>query len=55
MDINVIGGQKWNVLLKMPWLAYYNPEINWRTGKVKMIRCPKEYGKQWRSKKGKLG
>ena len=27
-----------------------NSKIDWRTGKVKMTRCPKEYGKQ-----GKLG
>jgi len=45
-EINVIGGQKWTVILKMPWLACHNPEIDWRTGEVKMMRCPKECGKQ---------
>ena len=39
----------------MPWLAYHNPEINWRIGEVKMMRCPKECGKQWRPEQGKLG
>ena len=39
----------------MPWLAYHNPEINWRTGEVKMTRCPEECGKQWRPVQGKLG
>jgi len=34
------------VILGMPWLAYHNPEINWKTEKVKMTRCPKECGKQ---------
>ena len=33
MEINVIGGQKWTVILEMPWLAHYNPEIDWRTGR----------------------
>ena len=26
----------------MPWLAHYNPEIDWRTGEVKMTRCPEK-------------
>ena len=33
----------------MPWLARHNPEINWKTGKVKMTRCPKKCRKQWKS------
>ena len=24
----------------MLWLAAHNPEINWETGEVKMMRCP---------------
>lgn len=28
MEIDVIGGQKWNVILEMPWLTYHNLEIN---------------------------
>jgi len=39
----------------MPWLARHNPEIDWRTGEVKMTRCPEECGKQWRSVQGKSG
>jgi len=54
-EIDVIGGQKWTVILGMPWLAHYNPEIDWKTGEVKMTRCPEECGKQWRPKQGKLG
>jgi len=45
-EIDVIGGQKWSVIIGMPWLACHNPEVNWRTGEVKMTRCPKECGKQ---------
>jgi len=39
----------------MPWLAHHNPEIDWRIGEVKMMRCPEECGKQWRSVQEKLG
>jgi len=45
-EIDVIGGQKWMVILGMPWLARHNPEIDWRTGEVKIMRCPEECGKQ---------
>ena len=44
--IDVIKEQKWMVILGMPWLAWHNPEINWKTGEVKMTRCPEECGKQ---------
>jgi len=53
--IDIIGRQKWNMILEMSWLAYHNPEINWRTEEVKITRCPKECGKQWRLNQGKLG
>ena len=54
-EINVIRGQKWTVILGMPWLVRYNPEIDWRTGEVRMTRCPEECRKQWRPMQGKLG
>ena len=46
MEIDVIGRQKWTVILGMLWLARYNPEIDWRMGKVKMTRCLEECGRQ---------
>ena len=55
IEIDVIGGQKWSVILGILWLAHYNPEIDWRIGEVKMMRCLEECGKQWRLKQGKLG
>jgi len=55
MEIDMIGGQKWSVILGMPWLGRHNPEIDWRTGEVKITRCPEECGKQWRPVQGKLG
>jgi len=48
MSIDVIGGQKWSVILGMPWLGYHNPEIDWKIGEIKMIRCPDKCGKKWR-------
>jgi len=39
----------------MPWLTHHNPEIDWRTGEVKITRCPEECEKQWRLKQGKSG
>jgi len=53
--IDVMEEQKWNVILEIPWLACYNPKIDWRTGEIKITRCPEECGKQWRPKQGKLG
>ena len=55
MEIDMIGGQKWTVILGMPWLVYHNPEIDWRTRKVKIMRCPEECGKQWRLEQEKSG
>jgi len=26
-EINIIGGQKWSVILGMPWLTCHNPKI----------------------------
>ena len=54
IEINVIGGQKQNVILRMLWLAYHNPKIDQRTGEIKMMRCLEECRKQWRPKQGKL-
>jgi len=53
--IDMIEGQKWSVILGIPWLACHNPEINWKTGEVKMTQCLEECGKQWRPLQGKLG
>ena len=39
----------------MLWLTRHNPEIDWKTGEVKMMRCPEECGKQWRPVQGKSG
>ena len=44
-EIGMIGGQKWSIILGIPWLACYNPEINWGTKKMKMTRCPERCGK----------
>jgi len=51
MLIDVIGGQKWSVILGMPWLACHNSEIDWKIGEVQMTRCLDECGKKWRTGK----
>ena len=37
----------------MPQLACYNSKINWKTREVKMMRCPDECEKQWKTKQTK--
>ena len=37
MDVCNLG--KMEVILGIPWLQAHNPEINWETGEVKMMRC----------------
>ena len=54
-EIDVIGRQKWGVILGMSWLERHNLEIDWKTGEVKMTRCLEECGRQWRPVQGKLG
>ena len=46
MSVDMIGGQKWSIILDILWLACHNPEIDWKTGEVQMTRCPDEYGKK---------
>ena len=38
MDVCDLG--KTNVILGMPWLQAHNPEIDWETREVKIMRCP---------------
>jgi len=46
-EIDVIGEQKWSVILGMPWLACHNPEINWRTRENKGGEDNKISGRVW--------
>ena len=52
MDICNLG--KTDVILGIPWLQVHNPEINWETGEVKMMRCPPLCGRNTRLKKEKV-
>ena len=49
MDVCNLG--KTEVILGMPWLQVHNPEINWKTGEVKMTRCPPLCGRNLAVKK----
>jgi len=40
MRMDVCDLEKIKVILGMPWLVAHNPEINWETVEVKMMRCP---------------
>ena len=51
MSIDVIRGQKWSVILGMSWLRCHNPEIDWKTGEVKMTRFPDECEKKWKTER----
>ena len=48
-EINVVGEKKQNVILEIPQLTRYNPEINQKIGEVNIMRCTEEYSKQQRS------
>ena len=57
--MDVCDLEKMEIILGMPQLAAHNPEINWETGEVKMMKCPplcgrvkiKEKDKKKREKK----
>jgi len=53
MRIDMCNLGKTEVILGMPWLVIHNPEINWKTGKVKMMRYPLLCGRR-NLKKGKV-
>jgi len=50
--IDVCDLGKTDVILGMLWLQAYNLEINWKTGEVKMTRCPLLCGKNTKLEKG---
>jgi len=52
MDVCDLG--KTDVILGMPWLQAHNLEINWKTGEVKMTRCPPLCGRNTRLKEEKV-
>ena len=52
MKLDVCDLGRTEVILGMPWLTAHNPEINWETGEIKMMRCLTLCGKN-REKKEK--
>ena len=40
MRMDICDLKKTDMILGMPWLQALNPEINWETGEIKMMRCP---------------
>jgi len=37
--MDVCDLEKTEIILGMPWLQAHNPEINWETREIKMMRC----------------
>ena len=52
MRMDVCNLEKTDVILGMPWLQVHNPEINWKTGEVKITKCPPLYGRNTKLEKG---
>ena len=48
--MDVCNLEKTEVILGIPWLAAHNPEINWKKGEVRMMRCPPLCGKNKKQK-----
>ena len=55
MEIDMMGRQKWSVILEMLQPVCHNPEINQKTKEVKMTIYLDECGKQWKTKQMKPG
>jgi len=51
--MNVCKLGKTEVILGMPWLAAHNPEIDWKKGEVKMMRCSPIYRSRKQEEKKK--
>jgi len=41
------------VILGMPWLTCYNPEIDWRTGKINMMSVTSNRGQYRENQNGR--
>ena len=55
IEINIIRGQKWSVILEILQLAFHNSEIDQKSGEVKITRYSKKCRKQQKPKQEKLG
>ena len=53
MDVYKLRRMK--VILDIPWLVAYNPEVDWEKGEVKMTRCPSWCGRSKKKKERKYG
>jgi len=40
-----------DMILGISWLQEHNPEIDWQTGEVKMLRCPCKCSACWQEVK----
>ena len=42
--MDVCDLRRMDIILDIPWLQVYNPEINWKIGEVRITRCLPIYG-----------
>jgi len=54
MRIDMCDLGKTDIILGMPWLQAHNPKIIWKTGEVKIMRCPPLCGRNTRLKEEKV-
>jgi len=52
MRMDVCDLKRIDIILGMLWLQAYNPEINWKTGEVKMTRYPPLYRRDMNLEEG---
>ena len=53
IKMDVYDLTKANIILEISQLQVYNPEINWETEEVKMMRCPLICGRNKKEKENK--
>ena len=53
MKMDVCDLEKANIILEMLQLQVHNPDINWETEEVKMMRCPLICGRNKKEKENK--
>jgi len=40
LRMDICDLERTKMILSIPWLTTYNPEINWETREIKMSKCP---------------
>ena len=54
MDFGITKLDGHDIFLGYDWLAEHNPEIDWKTGRIRFSRCPKECGMEERIRRSNI-